>query len=260
VSGTESSGDGPRARHSSAGATDCWTEATTGYWQSLTPDVPEKFSRRAPYRFGYPVRLPGGSILVLPLRRLPDGQHALASFIANQASHAVVEALVGHMTVAARALQADLVVGLPTLGLVFGAAVAERLGHSRYLPLGASQKFWYDRALSEPVSSVTSPGGGKQLFLDPNMRPLLAGCRVVVVDDAISTGSTILAARRLLVRAGADVAGVVVAMKQTDRWAAALEAIDVALPEHVRGVFGCPLFTRGADGWWPVAATEPSVP
>jgi hypothetical protein len=81
-------------------------------------------------RFGYPVRLPGGSILVLPLRRLPDGQHALASFIANQASHAVVEALVGHMAVAARALQADLVVGLPTLGLVFGAAVAERLGHS----------------------------------------------------------------------------------------------------------------------------------
>jgi adenine/guanine phosphoribosyltransferase-like PRPP-binding protein len=114
--------------------------------------------------------------------------------------------------------------------------------------------------LSEPVSSVTSPGGGKQLFLDPNLRPLLAGHRVIIVDDAISTGSTILAARRLLTRASADVVGVVVAMKQTNRWAAALEAVDIAWPERVRAAFGCPLFTRGDDGWWPVAATEPSVP
>lgn len=237
-----------------------FTEPTTDYWQSLTLDVPEEFRALPPFRNGYPVRLPCGSVLVLPLRELPDGGHAVASLIANQASHAVAATLADHMAARARELKPDLVVGLPTLGLVFAGPVAQRLGQPRYLPLGTSQKFWYDAALSEPVSSVTSPDGRKELYLDPNLRPLLAGRRVIVIDDAISTGSTILAASRLLSRLGVHIAGVVVAMKQTNAWQAALQAVDVTLPVRVRAVFGCPLFARADDGWWPVAATEPDVP
>jgi adenine/guanine phosphoribosyltransferase-like PRPP-binding protein len=237
-----------------------FTEPTSGYWQSLTPEVPDKFASVPPYRWGYPVRLPCGRVLVLPLRELPDGVHALASLIANQASHDVVATLADRMAVQARALAADLVVGLPTLGLVFAGPIAQRLAQPRYLPLGYSHKFWYDEALSEPVSSVTSPGRAKKLFLDPNLRPLLAGRRVVLIDDAISSGSTILAGWRLLSRLGVDIAGVVVAMKQTNRWHAALQAVDATPPARVRAVFGCPLFARADDGWRPVAGTEPIVP
>jgi len=60
-------------------ANDTYTEPTTGYWQDLTPEIPARFSATPPYRFGYPVRLPCGRILVLPLRRLPDGDRAVAS-------------------------------------------------------------------------------------------------------------------------------------------------------------------------------------
>src|ERR1700735_2295044 len=94
------------------------------------------------------------------------------------------------MAVQARALDAEVIVGLPTLGLAFASLVAERLGQSRYVPLGYSRKFWSEDALSEPVSSITSPELGKQLRLDPNLLPLIRGRRVALADDAISTGAT----------------------------------------------------------------------
>ncbi len=235
-----------------------FTEPTTAYWQELTAGVPPRFADTPPYRFGYPVRLPDGRVLVLPLRALPGGDRAVASLIANQASHAVTEALADAMAQQARGFDADLLVGLPTLGLAFAALVAQRLGHARYLPLGYSRKFWYDDALSEPVHSITSPEAGKRLRLDPNLLPLIAGRRIVLVDDAISTGATAAAAARLLQRSGAQLAGLVVAMKQTHRWQETMAAMPASPP--VRAVYGCPLFRRGDDGWWPMVETQPPVP
>lgn len=101
-----------------------FTEATTDYWQNLTSGIPSRFSATPPYRFGYPVRLPCGRFLVLPLRRLPDGSRAVASLIANQASNVVVAALANHMAAQARTLGADVIVGLtyarPSLCLTGG--------------------------------------------------------------------------------------------------------------------------------------------
>src|SRR5580704_8696602 len=202
-----------------------FTEPTTGYWQELTADVPARFSAAPPYRFGYPVRLPDGRVLMLPLRQLPTDDLAVASLIANQASHPVLAALADHMAALARSFEAEIIVGLPTLGLVFASLVASRLGQPRYVPLGYSRKFWYDDALSEPVNSITSPDAGKFLRLDPNLLPLIKGRRVALVDDAISTGATTGAAVRLLHKIGAEVAGIIVAMKQTRRWEPSLRAL-----------------------------------
>ena len=235
-------------------ASEPYTEATTGYWQDLTPEIPARFPATPPYRFGYPTTLPCGRVLVLPLRELPDGDRAVASLIANQASNLVVAALADHMATQARTFDAEIVVGLPTLGLAFASEVAERLGQPRYVPLGYSRKFWYDDGLSEPVSSITSPDAGKKLRLDPNLLPLIEGRRVVLIDDAISTGATTLAAVRLLQKVGVEIAGMVVAMKQTNRW----QASTTALP--VRAVFGCPLFQRDEGGWLPLAETQPDIP
>ncbi|MDF2998202.1 MAG: phosphoribosyltransferase [Xanthobacteraceae bacterium] len=235
-----------------------FTEPTLDYWQDLSEEVPARFSASPPFRWGYPVRLPCGRILVLPLRALPDKGLAVASLIANQASHDVIAALADHMADEARWLGAELVVGLPTLGLAFAALVADRLGQPRHAPLGYSRKFWYDDALSEPVSSITSPEAGKRLRLDPNLLPLVQSRRVVIVDDAISTGTTAIAACRLLARLGAVVVGIVVAMKQTSRWREPLAALADSPP--VRAAYGCPLFELKQDGWWPLQATMPDVP
>jgi adenine/guanine phosphoribosyltransferase-like PRPP-binding protein len=236
------------------------TAPTTRYWQSLLDGWAGGIAPAPPFHQGYPVRLPDGRVLVLPLRRLPEGGRAVASLIANQASFEVVAALADHMTDLTRATGAEVVIGMPTLGLTFAPLVAERLGHARYVPLGYSRKFWYDDALSAPIFSITSPGGEKRLYLDPNAVPLLEGRRVCMVDDAVSTGSSVLAGQRLLARLGIELAAVVVAMKQTTRWQQPVGDVSPALRDSVRAVFGCPLFEEEGDGWVPVAGTLPAVP
>ena len=133
-------------------------DATTDYWQTTVTEAELAQSLLPPYARSYPAQLPGGRYLVLPLRGMPSSpDRCVASLIANQASIDVVEQLALHMADAASAHAFDVVVGLPTLGLAFAPLVAKQLGHSRYVPLGYSRKYWYRDELSEPVSSITTP-------------------------------------------------------------------------------------------------------
>ena len=141
-------------------------------------------------------------------------QRCVASLIANHAGLDVVDALAGFMAQRARPFGAEMVVGLPTLGLAFAPMVARGLGFTRYVPFGYSRKYWYDEKLAVPVRSLTTPDAGKLLYVDPNLAGSLAGRRVLVVDDAVSTGQTMVSALELLARCGAEVAGIFVAMCQ----------------------------------------------
>ncbi len=176
----------------------------------------------------YPARLEDGRYLRLPLRVLPDGRGRIASLILNQASFAVVEALAAALAESLRPYELRMVVGLPTLGLTLAAAVARALGHTRYVPLGTSRKFWYDDGLSVPLSSVTSPKGEKRLYIDPRMVTLLAGRRVALVDDVISSGVSMAAGIGLLAAIGVKPVVLGAAMLQTEAWADLLRGWEVA--------------------------------
>jgi adenine/guanine phosphoribosyltransferase-like PRPP-binding protein len=219
------------------------------FWQTLVP--PGTFHENPPQGFGdfYPARLPDGRQLALPIRVLPasDGARGIASLIVNQASFAVQDALADALAERLRPLDLDVVVGLPTLGLTLASAVARALGHSRYVPLGTSQKFWYREELSVPLSSVTSPGQGKRLWIDPRMLPLLEGRRVALVDDVISTGSSMASALTLLERAGIRPICLGAAMLQTRRFEQRLPA---AWHGVTFGVIRTPLLARTTSGGW----------
>jgi adenine/guanine phosphoribosyltransferase-like PRPP-binding protein len=226
-------------------------DATTEYWQRTVSEAELEQSPLPPYASSYPARLPDGRYLVLPLRGMPSSpDRCVASLIANQASMAVVEQLALHMAEAARAHDFDVVVGLPTLGLAFAPLVAQRLGHSRYVPLGYSRKYWYREELSEPVSSITTPGKGKLLYIDPNQLSLITGKRVLVVDDAVSSGTTMVSGLNLLARCGAEVVAIAVAMRQGTQWQQKLRRADGS-PIPVVGAYDCPRMEKRADGWWP---------
>jgi adenine/guanine phosphoribosyltransferase-like PRPP-binding protein len=222
------------------------TETTTHYWQHLLPaDAP--LPPGPPWRRGYPARLPDGRVLMLPIRPLAsEPTHAVASLLVNQASLEVVDALADHLARRLASFAPDLVIGLPTLGLALAPGVARGLGHARYLPMGYSRKFWYDEALSAPVHSITSPVPGKRVYLDPHLLPLLAGRRLALVDDALSTGTTMRAAWDLIERLGGQVVAVGAAMLQGRRWADTLGAERAA---RVVGVFDSPLLRAVPDGW-----------
>lgn len=215
------------------------------FWQDLHPPGSFPDAPGTVFRDFYPASLPDGRQLRLPIRILPgDGSRAVASLIVNQASFVVEDALSEAMAAIWRPAGAEVVIGVPTLGLPLAASLARRLGHRRMVALGTSRKFWYDDGLSEPLRSITTPGGGKSVYLDPRMLPLLAGRRVLLVDDVVSSGSSLAAVLRLLARADIAPVGIAVAMEQGALWRAALPA-----PERVRGALRSPLLAAVAGGF-----------
>ncbi len=216
------------------------------FWQDILP--PATFGTAGPHSSFFPAQLDDGRQICLPVRPLADGEHALASLIVNQASFAVLEALAADLAAKLAPFNPDVVIGLPTLGLTLAAAVARHLGHSRYVPLGTSRKFWYLEELSVPMSSITTRQE-KRLYIDPRMLPLIENRRVALVDDVISSGSSIVSGLALLAASGIRPAVIGAAMLQSDRWREKIAAFGPEWPERVRGVFATPLLTKAEDGW-----------
>lgn len=214
------------------------------FWQTI--HKPNSFPATGPFTDSYPARFEDGTQLLLPIRALPNGIHATASLIINQASFSVLAAIAQNLADQLRPFAPDIIIGLPTLGLTLAAAVAQALGHERYIPLGTSQKFWYDPALSVPLTSITSPGQPKTLFIDPRMRPLLTGRRAVLIDDVISTGASLHAALTLLALCDCIPTACAAAMLQSDRWTTRL----TLPPTRIVTALRTPLLTRNAAGQW----------
>ncbi len=214
------------------------------YWQRFDPAEPP----RDAYSDSYPAAMPDGSSLRLPLRDL--GRFAVAGLIVNQASFAVLDQLVAWLAPAAAALRPDVVVGLPTLGHGIGAELARALGHANWVAPSTTRKLWYDDALSVPLGSITGPAEGanaaRRMWLDPRVLPRLAGRRVLLADDVISTGRSALAGLALLEAAGVTPVGLAVAMVQGSEWQASWPQ-----PVPVAAAFRTPMFHRHPDGWAP---------
>lgn len=206
------------------------------YWQ----DFAERPSPR-PWQRAYPAPMPDGSALWLPIRDL--GETAVAGLIANQASFAVLDRLVGWLAAEAAPLAPTVVLGLPTLGHAVAPMLARALGHSGWAAAGYSRKLWYDAALSVPVSSITTPDA-RRLWLDPRLLPRLEGQRILLVDDVLSTGRSIRAGLALMRTAGLAPVGVGALMTQTERWKTGW---DETIP--VVRAFATPLLRRTEEGW-----------
>lgn len=210
-------------------------------WQEF-----EATAEPAPWADTYPAVMPDGRVLYLPIRDY--GDVGVAGLIANQASFAVVRALVGFMAAAVADLRAEVVVGLPTLGQVFAPGVAEALGHRNWVAPGYTRKRWYEERLSVPIASSTGPVE-RRLWLDPRVVERLSGKRVLLVDDVISSGASARAGFSLLALVGVRPVGVGVAMDQGGRWRE-----DFCPEVPVRAGFVSPLLGRVAGGWGVLAA------
>ena len=201
----------------------------------------------------HPAPFDDGRVLRLPIRPLADGAHALASLILNQASFAVVEAIADDLARKLAPYDVEIVAGLPTLGLTLASAVAQRLGHARYVPFGTSRKFWYREELSVPLSSITTPEQQKRLYVDPRMLPLLEGRRVALIDDVVSSGASMAAALRLMILSDVEPVVIGTAMLQSERWRERLEALDRKWPTRTVAALRTPILARDADGKWRAA-------
>lgn len=217
------------------------------FWQELF--APDTFAIEGPHNGFFPATLGDGRQIKLPIRPLADQQRGLASLIVNQAAFSVVDALADDLAQQLALFRPDVVVGLPTLGLTLASEVARKLGHARYVPLGTSRKFWYEEELSVPLSSITSPDQIKRLYIDPRMLPLLEGRRIALIDDVISSGTSIIAALKLLQSRHLKPVVIGAAMLQSERWRAPLGELGEDYAAMVRGCFVTPMLAKAKGGW-----------
>ncbi|GBR04938.1 phosphoribosyltransferase family protein [Acetobacter oeni] len=150
-----------------------------------------------------------------------------------------------------RPLNPEIVIGTATLGIPVAIEVTRHLGLDNYIILQKSPKKHLADALTHSLSSVTSHGS-QELRLDRAALPLLLRRRIVVVDDVIATGSSLVASLALARQASAEVVGIGAVLTDGDAWRAKLEA-DAGL---VRALAHVPQFRRMGPGHWEAIADE----
>jgi adenine phosphoribosyltransferase len=98
----------------------------------------------------------------------------------------------------------DLIVTPEAKSIPLAHALARALGKG-YVVLRKAYKVYMGDTLQSETVSITT-GKPQTLYLDEKDRDLVAGKRVALVDDVISTGSTSQGMRKLMELAGAKVA------------------------------------------------------
>ena len=88
--------------------------------------------------------------------------------------------------------------------------------HLPYVVLRKSYKPYMGDALASETLSITT-GQPQTLYLDEKDRALIAGKRVALIDDVISTGSTLQGLRLIMGKAGAVIAAEAAILTEGDR-------------------------------------------
>src|SRR5919197_2472628 len=103
------------------------------------------------------------------------------------------------------ALDADVLVTAETKSIPLVHELSERLALP-YVVLRKQYRPYMGDALQVETHSITT-GTAQTLYLDEKDRDYLSGKRVLLVDDVISTGSTLEAMRQVVKEAGGEAVG-----------------------------------------------------
>ena len=119
---------------------------------------------------------------------------------------------------ALRAPAADVILVPEVKAVPLGHALSVQTGIP-YVVVRKVRKPYMVDCLETEVVSITT-GKPQTLFIDGKDRALIAGKRALLVDDVISTGSTLRGLRQLVAAAGASVAGELAVFTEGDdsRW------------------------------------------
>ncbi len=112
----------------------------------------------------------------------------------------------------------DLIVTPEAKSIPLAHALARVTGRG-YIVLRKAYKVYMGETVQTETVSITT-GVPQTLYLDEKDRELITGKRVVLVDDVVSTGSTLEGMRALMAKAGATVAAEAAVFTEGDpaRW------------------------------------------
>lgn len=110
----------------------------------------------------------------------------------------------------------DVIVTAEAKSIPLAHAISVEMGFLPYVVLRKNYKIYMGEALQSETLSITT-GQPQTLFLDAKDRELIRDKRVVVVDDVISTGSTLQGIRLILQKAGANIVAESAILTEGDR-------------------------------------------
>ena len=110
----------------------------------------------------------------------------------------------------------DVIVTAEAKSIPLAHAISVELNYLPYVVLRKSYKIYMGEALQSETLSITT-GQPQTLYLDAKDRELIKGKNVVVVDDVISTGSTLQGIRLILQKADANIVAECAILTEGDR-------------------------------------------
>ena len=167
----------------------------------------------------YPLTIGGKISRDLPIVTFPSGKR-IASFVMlgdTELNEVCAELL--HEAIQRelkkRDQSFDLIVGTEAKSIALLQALALRMGQKRYVVLRKSAKEYMQSPLSVRYTSITT-SGEQRLVLDGPDVERIRGKNVLLVDDVVSTGGTLIAAHALVERAGGRTVLVATVLLESD--------------------------------------------
>jgi adenine/guanine phosphoribosyltransferase-like PRPP-binding protein len=140
-------------------------------------------------------------------------------------------------------LEVDIVVSVATMGIPLAIETTRALGLDDYVILHKTPKIHLTDGEWETVKSITTASDQRLLF-DRARISAVAGKRVAIVDDVISTGASIVAALKLVRKVGGIPVALGCLVTEGDAWQTSL-GDDAAM---IRALGAIPLFHRDDEG------------
>lgn len=114
------------------------------------------------------------------------------------------------------ALQADVLVTAEAKSIPLAHAISVAMNYLPYVVLRKSYKPYMGDALKSETLSITT-GQPQTLYLDEKDHQLIQGKKIIILDDVISTGSTLQGMRLILQKAGANIVAESAILTEGDR-------------------------------------------
>lgn len=109
----------------------------------------------------------------------------------------------------------DVIVTAESKGIPLAYEMARQEGVNRYIIARKAPKLYMKNVFQTEVNSITT-ARTQVLCLDGDDAEYLRGKRVLIVDDVISTGDSLLAVEKLVTRAGGNIVGKMAILAEGD--------------------------------------------
>ena len=114
-----------------------------------------------------------------------------------------------------KAPEYDYIITAEAKGIPLAHEMARQTGAAKYILARKAPKLYMTGVFESSVRSITTAGEQK-LYLDVADAELMKGKKILIVDDVISTGESLLALEALVEKAGGIIAGRMAVLAEGD--------------------------------------------